>query len=131
MQGDSGLNTNPRQARLAAPTQRALDARPHRRGPAWTRSARAITFGMASPDPDPNPADIQIGYQAAVALWIYEGNLIWSKFNALLVANSIVLAVFGLSLGSSRLPQPFTIGLPIAGIILCAAWAILTKRGFD
>lgn len=79
-----------------------------------------------------NIQDARVGYQAAVALWVYEGTLIWAKYNAMLVANSVILAVYGVTLGSSqRLPAAFVTGLPIAGIALCVLWAILTKRGFD
>lgn len=39
----------------------------------------------------------RVGYQVATNLWVYEGTTIWSKFNALLVANSIILAMVGLS----------------------------------
>jgi hypothetical protein len=76
--------------------------------------------------------DARVGYQAAVSLWVYEGKLIWAKYNAMLVANSVILAVYGVALGSSqRLPSAFVTGLPIAGVTLCFLWAIPTKRGFD
>jgi len=44
--------------------------------------------------------DARIDYQVATTLWTYEGQLVWSKFNAMLVANSIVLAVIGLGISS-------------------------------
>jgi hypothetical protein len=34
----------------------------------------------------------RIGYQVAAQLWAYEGQGLWSAFNAMLVANSIVVA---------------------------------------
>ena len=45
---------------------------------------------------DSEPEDLRLGYQSAIALWTYEGNLVWSKFNAMLVANSVVAAIIGL-----------------------------------
>ena len=33
----------------------------------------------------------RVGYQVATSLWSYEVGLIWSKFNALLVANRLYL----------------------------------------
>ena len=84
-----------------------------------------------SPQTPPSPSDVQIGYQAAVALWAYEGNLIWAKFNAFLVANSVILAIYGLALGSSKLPAVISYGLPVVGLVLCTVWGVLTKRGFD
>ena len=73
----------------------------------------------------------RIGYQVATTLWTYEGQLVWSKFNAMLVANSIVLAVIGLAISSQHELPVFTIGMPIAGLIFCAMWFLVTKRGFD
>ena len=45
----------------------------------------------------PDLDNARVGYQVAVSLWIHEGELIWSKFNALLVANSIILAAIGVT----------------------------------
>ncbi len=73
----------------------------------------------------------RIGYQVAITLWAYEGQLVWSKFNAMLLANSIVLAVIGLAISSQRELPMFTIGMPIAGLIFCVLWFLITKRGFD
>lgn len=73
----------------------------------------------------------KIGYQATIDLWSYEGQLIWSKYNALLVANSIVLAVIGLSFNSPNLSSLILVGMPISGVLLCITWFLLTKRGFD
>ncbi|WIX85285.1 hypothetical protein [Amycolatopsis sp. DG1A-15b] len=84
-----------------------------------------------SATPPANPTDAQVGYQAAVALWVGEANLVWTKFNAFLVANSIVLAIYGLTLGSARVSRAFAIGLPVAGLVLCLVWWAQTKRGFD
>ena len=74
--------------------------------------------------------EIRIGYQGAIALWTYEGTLIWSKFNAMLVANSVVVAVIGFSMDKgiwSGIPR----GLSALGFVLCFLWYALTKRGFD
>ncbi|EOD64988.1 hypothetical protein [Amycolatopsis vancoresmycina] len=81
--------------------------------------------------PPANPTDAQVGYQVAVSLWVSEGNLVWAKFNAFLVANSIVLAIYGLTLGSAKVSGAFAVGLPIAGLLLCLVWWMQTKRGFD
>jgi hypothetical protein len=73
----------------------------------------------------------QIGYQVATTLWAYGGQLVWSKFNAMLVANSIVLATIGLAISSQHALPIFTIVMPIAGLIFCTIWFLVTKRGFD
>lgn len=72
----------------------------------------------------------RIGYQVATNLSIYEGEIFWSKFNALLVANSIILGAIALSMTNTPLVV-FTLLTPIVGIILCGVWLSTTKRSFD
>jgi len=75
--------------------------------------------------------EARIGYQVAVDLWTYEGEQNWARFNVMLVANSIFIAVLGLAVtGQTRSPS-ISIVLSIVGLILCIAWFIITKRGFD
>jgi hypothetical protein len=59
--------------------------------------------------------------------------LIWSKFNALLVAHSIILAGIGLSMtaAADRSVGLLNKALPVAGFALCVLWYLLVKRGFD
>jgi len=73
----------------------------------------------------------RVGYQVATNLWIYEGETLWSKFNALLVANSIILGSIGISMTASSRLVVFSMGMPIIGIILCGLWFLLTKRSFE
>ncbi|CAD6491838.1 MAG: hypothetical protein ANIMEMIM_00228 [Candidatus Argoarchaeum ethanivorans] len=75
--------------------------------------------------------DARIGYQVATNLWTYEGGTLWSKFNAFLVANSIVLASIALSMTVSSRLAVFSIGMPVVGIILCGFWFLLIKRSFE
>lgn len=74
-----------------------------------------------------------LGYQTAVQLWIYEGSLVWSKFNAMLVANSIVLGILGLAISSKDVSVPlyYIIGLVIVGLVLCFTWYQLNHRAND
>lgn len=72
----------------------------------------------------------RVGYQVATNLWIYEGELLWSKFNALLVANSIVLASIGLAISAPSSLMVFSTGMPVVGIVLCVLWFQLTNRSF-
>src|SRR5690349_393239 len=73
----------------------------------------------------------RIGYQVAVSLWMYEGGLIWSKYNSMLVVNSLILGVIGITRNIKGTPGILSLGLPIAGVLLCIAWLQLTKRGFE
>ena len=92
---------------------------------------------MAKQDEIKEPIDpirienARVGYQVATNLWVYEGETLWSKFNAFLVANSIVLASIGLSMAVSSRLAVFSIGMPVVGIILCGFWFLLIKRSFQ
>jgi len=75
----------------------------------------------------------KLGYESAIQLWIYEGDVIWSKYNAMLVANSIVMGILGFAISSNSgtFPKYYIIGLVVVGIVLCLAWYQLMKRGYD
>lgn len=77
---------------------------------------------------DKKRKNILTGYQAAINLWMYQGEQVWARFNIMLVANSIVVAAIALAI-TSQDPLPiFTEFLPIVGIILCVFWFLLIKR---
>jgi len=65
-------------------------------------------------------------YEVTAQLWMYEGQLTWSIFNAMLVANSIIMAASDLS--NSDLLSLF---LPLLGIVLCVIWFFFNARGFE
>lgn len=70
------------------------------------------------------------GYQAAIALWVSEGQQIWARFNAMLVVHSILVAASGLVLASMTAPL-LVMALSIAGILICGLWFVLMKRDFE
>jgi hypothetical protein len=77
----------------------------------------------------------RVGYQVATGLWIYEGGLIWSKFNALLVANSIVIAAIVVIMTVADSASPLVVGgfsilMSIVGFSLCLLWIAITERSF-
>jgi hypothetical protein len=70
----------------------------------------------------------QVGYQVATNLWAYEGQLIWSTFSAMLLANSIILPLEIILYDKGKLIA--FILLAFAGVILCLVWLLITVRGF-
>jgi len=61
-----------------------------------------------------------------------EKQLIWSRFTAMLVANSILLGLFGFSLKDvARIPSWWGIGVCVGGIGLCILWFKLTSVGWE
>lgn len=78
-----------------------------------------------------NLENARTGYQAAVNLWTVEGQTFWAKFNAMLVANSILLASIGFSASRQNVPPRFiTMLLPIIGIVLSIVWLCMTARSY-
>jgi hypothetical protein len=75
--------------------------------------------------------DVRVGYQVAVSLWTYEGAQNWARFNVMLVANSITLALLGLVVTSERPAPSISVVMSLVGLVLCSAWFLITKRGFD
>jgi hypothetical protein len=73
----------------------------------------------------------RVGYGVATSLWTYDGNLIWTRFDAMLVANSIVIATTGvlLSVGGSK--DWIAFAFPFAGLAICVLWWAMMVRGFD
>lgn len=84
---------------------------------------------------DDEMENARIGYQVAVDLWTFQSTLNWSRFNAMLTANSIILAIFGVSLqaGNSVVSNIrfFQTVLLSVGLFLCLFWIVLTARGND
>jgi hypothetical protein len=74
----------------------------------------------------------EVGYESVIQLWVYEGQMIWSRFNAMLLANSIILAGIGFTADSlSRTRTFLSFALPCFGIVLCLLWWALLARGYD
>ena len=72
----------------------------------------------------------RIGYQVAMGLVNLVSQEIYSRFNAMLTANSIIIAIIGWALTSQRTLPPFlTILLPIMGLILCFLWFLFVNHG--
>src|SRR2546421_1733593 len=71
------------------------------------------------------------GYQVAINLWSCECQANWSRSNVMLVANSILIAVLSLALINQRPLPLLVLYLSLLGLVLCATWFLLTKRGFN
>lgn len=80
---------------------------------------------------DASLENVRLGYDTSINLWTYQGNLNWSRFNAMLTANSIIMAVIGFVLSSQLHLFLFKIFLPIVGLTLCIVWIFLMARGED
>ena len=76
----------------------------------------------------------RVGYQVAADLQTSEQETLWSKFNTLVLANSIILASIGLCMTASRTSRDlilFSIMLSFVGMVLCFLWFSIMKRGFE
>lgn len=76
----------------------------------------------------------QIGYQAAITLWVHENDSMLSKFNAFLVANSIILLA-AVNIVTKKSPScslwAFLALMSGIGIIFCVLWYLITKRSSE
>ena len=71
---------------------------------------------------------VKAGYQAAVALISYEGQLIWRAFSGMLAANSVFIGVAAavLKLFPNQLLAAKV--LAILGLLICGAWFFVQAR---
>src|SRR5574341_1647444 len=84
------------------------------------------------PSSDVELENARVGYQLALTMVTELMNVIWSIFNTMLVANSIVVA--GISLILSSKPSDvmfFKIILSTIGLVICLMWFFIVKRHRD
>jgi hypothetical protein len=71
------------------------------------------------------------GYQAAVNLMVFEGNLVWARYGLMLLAHTIILTAIGLTADT---PPPLRLvillGLSLVGLALCVVWWLVNDIGF-
>jgi hypothetical protein len=72
----------------------------------------------------------RVGYQAALDHVAFYGEKIWAIFNAMIVANSIVVAGVVVILSQPTL-KILKMLLPVIGLLLCASWFLLVKRAHE
>lgn len=71
-------------------------------------------------------ADKETLFSATINLISYEGQVVWSRYAAMLVANTIVLA-FARNFSSSAV---LTLAVCAFGLIVCIAWYVLSVQGW-
>jgi len=74
--------------------------------------------------------EYKIAYEQAIQLKMYEGNLVWSRSQTMLVANTILLAAIGIFLDSAEPNVYVLIPLSVIGFLLSLIWMTTTIRGF-
>jgi hypothetical protein len=72
----------------------------------------------------------RIGYQTAIELVSLTSHEIYSRFNAMLTANSIIIAIIGWGIISGdNFPRFLIMFLPIMGMLLCILWGLFVHHG--
>ena len=74
--------------------------------------------------------NIRIGYQTAIEMWAHCGDEAWSRFNVMLVAHSILIAIAGSALLRDSPLIYLTFILSAAGLFLSILWGIMMERAF-
>jgi hypothetical protein len=71
----------------------------------------------------------RVGYQAALSIWVARTRMIWSRFNMMTVANSIILGAISLTIGSNHpLSTFFTRALCLVGLVVSLMWLPAHQR---
>jgi hypothetical protein len=71
----------------------------------------------------------RVGYQAALSIWTAKTRMIWSRFNMMVVANSIILGAISLTIESSQpLSTSFTRAVCLVGLAVSLAWLPAHRR---
>jgi len=71
----------------------------------------------------------RVGYEATLNIWIAQTQLIWSRFNVVIVANSIILGAIGLTIVSGHLlSASLTRLLCLVGLVVSLAWLYTYRR---
>lgn len=78
--------------------------------------------------------NLRVGYETSIQLMIYEGGLVWSRFNTMLTTHLVLFGIIGLILTSNNEIHVYAncvlLTLAIIGMILSFLWFIMTSRGF-
>ena len=73
----------------------------------------------------------RIGYQAAISLATFEGNIIWQRYGSMLLIHTIILSAVGLASNASPSARNVLwLGLSLIGLVLCVVWWIVNDIGF-
>jgi len=72
----------------------------------------------------------RVGYQAAIEMTNNESDLIWSRFNIMLVVHGIFVAVIVQSATANAISWLTELLIPIVGLVLCVVWCANIERGF-
>jgi len=71
----------------------------------------------------------RVGYQTTLTIWIAQTRMMWSRFNVMIVANSIILGAINLTIGDNHpLSASFTRPLCLVGLVVSLAWLNAYRR---
>ena len=70
----------------------------------------------------------RVGYQVAASLMSSGAQEFWSQFEAIMTANSIVLAAATVAVSGQQSIPLLSLGVPFVGLALCASWLVLHAR---
>lgn len=78
----------------------------------------------------------RVKYQVAIDKNISESEIQWSRYNAILFFNSILIAAIGFVydnafVGNILFKESLALFLPLFGLIICFLWLQMTIRGFQ
>lgn len=72
----------------------------------------------------------RVKYQGALDVYISECQIIWSRYSAMLIFNTLLFSFIGLIEQKSLQVSFYPILLPVLGLISCYVWFATADRGF-
>ena len=81
-------------------------------------------------DQQGNLENIRAGYKAAIDLWTAAASQNWSRFHAMVLVNTIIMAVI-VQVFVEKVVLPYAWLIPMCGLILCGLWVLLLARGIS
>jgi len=73
----------------------------------------------------------KVGYQAAISLVSYEGQIIWRSFGTMLAANAAVVTISGAILQLFSELRSAVVVIGFLGLVVCGAWWLVLLRQFS
>ena len=74
--------------------------------------------------------NIRVKYQASLDLFKSEGQIQWSRYSTMLIVNTIFVGLISTTYNNSIFFKQNLLFMPLAGILLCVLWFLMTKKGF-
>ena len=71
------------------------------------------------------------GLHTALKLYDHSGQVTWSRYNIMLLANSLIVTSISMLIASANSGRVLILAMSLIGCVFCFVWSVISKRGFD